>query len=101
MVNETQAKLISDEIWADVEKGWGAAFKVEKGTITNSKKFLVPLSMMVLNQKDKEGNNDVIDDKVKDIIKKLESGGSVTPIFLHKLKKGFLVVDGHHRYEAL
>lgn len=105
LISESQVGMINDAIWADVEKGVGSAYDWNPGDIDNAKKFLVPLSMMTANQTDDEGNNDVSSDEdqkaIKNIINKIKKGGSVSPILLHKIKGGFLIVDGHHRYEAL
>ena len=105
LISESQVGMINDVLWADVERGEGSAFDWEPGDIDNAKKFLVPLSMMIPNQTDDEGNNDVSSNEdqnaIKDIINKIKKRGSISPIFLHKIKGGFLIVDGHHRYEAL
>ena len=105
LISESQVGMINDVLWAHVEKGEGSAFDWKPGDIDNAKKFLVPLSMMIPNQTDDEGNNDVSSNEdqnaIKDIINKIKKGGSVSPILLHKIKDGFLIVDGHHRYAAL
>lgn len=105
LISESQVGMINDVLWADVEKGEGSAFDWEHGDIDNSKKFLVPLSMMIPNQTDEKGNIDMSttndQKRLKNIINKIKKGGNIPPILLHKVKDGFLVVDGHHRYEAL
>lgn len=105
LISESQVGMINDVLWADVEKGEGSAFDWDPGDIDNAKKFLVPLSMMIPNQTDEKGNIDMSttndQKRLKNIINKIKKGGSTPPILLHKVKDGFLVVDGHHRYEAL
>jgi len=109
LITESQVdKLMDEELWANIEKGEGSAFDWDPGDVKNSKKFLIPLSMMIPNQTVDgiEGNpmdmtTDEDKQRVSNIIKRIKNGKGVSPILVHKVKDGFLIVDGHHRVEAL
>lgn len=109
LITESQVdKLIDEKIWANIEKGFGADYDWNKGELKKAKKFLIPLSMMTPNQTiDKKIGGDIHMDSdeskeaVSNIIKKIKNGGNISPILVHRIKGGFLIVDGHHRYQAL
>jgi len=101
LISEDQFKSLNEKIKVNIQKGLGAEFNWEEGDISKYPKVNVPLKALKPNQPIEDEKEKEYQDKVDDIILKYKKNKSLMPIVVHKLKKGYKIVDGHHRWTAL
>ena len=96
---------IDERIKADLVKGVGSEFFWDPGDIKKEKKYKIPLDKLIQNQEDEyadtHGTHPDDQKKINSIIKKYKAGKKLMPLFVHKTKKGYVIIDGHHRFGAL
>ena len=96
---------MNEKIKANLVKGIGANMEWTPGDIKKAKKYRIPVDKLIMNQADEyadtHGTHPDDQKKIDSIIKKYKAGKSLMPLFVHKTKKGYVVIDGHHRYGAL
>jgi hypothetical protein len=101
LISEIQLKSLSEKIKVNIEKGMGASFDWEEGDISKYPKMNIPLKALHPNQPIEDEKEKEYQDKVDDIISKYQKNKSLMPIMVHKMKRGYKIIDGHHRWTAL
>ena len=105
LITESQLRSMNEKIKANLVKGIGANMEWTPGDIKKAKKHRIPVDKLIMNQADEyadtHGTHPDDQKKIDSIIKKYKAGKSLMPLFVHKTKKGYVVIDGHHRYGAL
>ena len=101
ILTESQVGSLRERIWAHIQKGEGAKFNWAKGDLEKADKVSVPLSKLKFNQPKSDEDEKEYQDKVDGIIKYYKKHKKVMPMLVHKVKGGYEIIDGHHRYTAL
>ena len=101
ILTESQVMSLSEKIKVQIEKGEGANFNWEAGDIADAPKVHISLTKLYPNQPLDDEKYKDYQDKVDSIIAKYKKNKSLMPIFVHKIKRGYRIIDGHHRWTAL
>ncbi len=101
LISESQLKSLSEKIEVKIKKLMGADFDWKDGDINKYPKVNIPIKDMFSNQPIKDEKDKEYQDKVDSIIRKYKKNKSLMPIFVHKMKGGYKIIDGHHRWTAL
>jgi hypothetical protein len=101
ILTESQVGSLRERLWAHIQKGEGSKFNWKEGDIEKADKKIVPLSKLKFNQPKGDENEKEYQDKVDGIIKYYKKHKKLMPMFVHKIKGGYRIIDGHHRYSAL
>lgn len=101
LISESQLKSLSEKIKASIQKGMGADFHWEAGDIDKYPKVNIPVEDLIPNQPIEDEKYKDYQDMVDSIIRKYKKNKSLMPIMVHKMKKGYKIIDGHHRWTAL
>lgn len=101
ILTESQVMSLSEKIKVQIEKGEAAKFNWEAGDIADAPKVHISLTKLYPNQPLDDEKYKDYQDKVDGIIAKYKKNKSLMPIFVHKIKRGYRIIDGHHRWTAL
>ena len=101
LISESQLKSLSEKIKVSIQKGMGADFDWEAGDISKYPKVNIPVKDLSPNQPIEDEKYKDYQDMVDSIIRKYKKNKSLMPILVHKTKKGYKIIDGHHRWTAL
>jgi hypothetical protein len=101
ILTESQVGSLRERIWAHIQKGEGAKFNWADGDLEKADKVSVPLSKLKFNQPKSDEKEKEYQDKVDGIKKHYKKDKKVMPMLVHKVKGGYEIIDGHHRYTAL
>lgn len=101
ILTESQIDTLHERIWAHIQKGEGAKFNWSKGDIEKADKVKVSIGDLKPNQPVEDEDEKSYQKKVDKIIKFYKKNGDMMPVFVHKIKGGYRIIDGHHRWTAL
>ena len=101
ILTESQVGSLRERIWAHIQQGEGSKFNWGKGDLEKAEKITVPLSKLKFNQPKSDEEEKEYQDKVDGNIKYYKKHKKFNPLLVHKVKGGYEIIDGHHRYTAL
>jgi hypothetical protein len=100
IITESQLADLSEKIFFNVERGYGAQFDFDVEDIMKTPKKKVPMKYLVPNQPVEDEGYEVYQKKVAKIIGNYKKVGSLLPLLIFKDGKKYRIIDGHHRWTA-
>lgn len=100
IITESQLADLSEKLWINLQRGYGANFNFNVEDILKTPKKKVPMKYLIGNQPIEDEQSPIYQKKVDKIIVNYKKVGTLLPLLIFKDDKKYRIIDGHHRWTA-